>query len=134
MSGWTIDTLKEYIETRLTSARERHDAEVEAMQTALDVARSEMERRLSELNQLRKEVTDDREQFVRHEVYDPTIRDLVKETGSLADKHIETIAAVSASKEAITGLKNSLGWLARLVIGAVILALIAFGFRALTGR
>jgi hypothetical protein len=134
MSGWTIDTLKEYFETRLASARERHDAEVHAMQIALNVARDEMERRLSELNQLRKEVTSDREQFVRHEVYDPVVKDLVKEKGSLEDKVIEITASQAANKEAISGLKNSLGWLARLVIGAVILALIAFGFRALTGR
>lgn len=134
VSGWTIDTLKEHFQERFTAAHERHDAEVAAMQTALDVYRGEMERRLGELNQLRKEVTDDREQFVRREMYEPAIKEMVKEVNSLADKHIETAAAVAANREAVDNLKNSLNWLARLVIGAVILALVAFGFRALTGR
>lgn len=135
MAGeWNFSTFKEYIDSRLIGNRERHDAEVEAIRTAVTIARDEMERRLAELNQLRREVTQDRELFVRREIYDPTIKELTKEVNSLADKHIEMTAGQAANTEAITALKNSLNWLARLIVGAVILAIIAFGFRAMTGR
>ena len=128
--GWDVDTLKEYFESELRSLRR----ETEAIKANTSLARTEMERRLGELNQLRGEVTQDREQFVRREVYDPSHKEVVKELNEVADKLIEITAGQATNREAINTLKNTLGWLTRLIIGAVILALIAFGFRALTGR
>lgn len=130
ISGWTTDTLKEYIESLIEGLR----TELISVKEAITTARQEMNRRLEDLNQLRGEVTDDREQFVRKEVYEPAHKEIVKSYNELSDKYIEMSAKVAGIAEAITGLKNQLSWLVRLILGAVILMVLAFGFRALTGR
>ena len=51
------------------SRRNEIFARLEAMDTALQVKTDENDRRLAALNELRSEVTKDREQFVRTEIY-----------------------------------------------------------------
>lgn len=123
ISGWTVDTLKEYLESRLTS-----------MEKAIEVARSEMDRRLAELNQLRKEVTDDRSELVQKQAYEPAVKELQKQISDQSGKLLTLAGDVANDANDIAAMKNSMTWLTRLIAGALILGIIAFGFRALTGR
>ncbi len=56
--------LKEFIEARLN-----------AMEKAVIIATTDMERRLDELNQLRKDVITDRSQFLSLEVFNATLKE-----------------------------------------------------------
>ena len=118
VSGWTVDTLKEHIETRLAS-----------MAQAITVARTEMDRRLGELNQLRKEVTDDRSELVQKQAYEPALKELQGKLSEQSGKIIALASDVANNANDISAMKNSLTWLTRLIAGALILGLIAFVFQ-----
>jgi len=118
VSGWTVDTLKEHIETRLAS-----------MAQAITVARTEMDRRLGELNQLRKEVTDDRSELVQKQAYEPALKELQGKLSEQSGKIIALASNVANNANDISAMKNSLTWLTRLIAGALILGLIAFVFQ-----
>ena len=118
VSGWTVDTLKEYFESRLT-----------AMAEAIRVARSEMDRRLGELNQLRKEVTDDRSELVQKQAYEPAQKEIQKALSEHAGKIISLGGDIANNANDIAAMKNSLTWLTRLIAGALILGLIALVFQ-----
>ncbi len=118
ISGWTVDTLKVLIESRLSS-----------MEQAIDVARHEMDRRLAELNQLRKEVTDDRSELVQKQAYEPAQKEIYKQLGEHSGKLL-TIASDNVNNaNDISAMKNSLTWLTRLIAGALILGIVAFIFQ-----
>lgn len=51
------------------------DAKHQAMESAVRLAREEVGRRLGELNQLRSEVIDDRDQFVSKLQFEPMMRE-----------------------------------------------------------
>lgn len=123
VSGWTVDTLKEHLE-----------AQIVAEHTAITLAREELERRLDGLNELRSEVTKDREQFVKNDVYIPAHEALRLQRVSDNEKAIILTGQVQENSKDIAGMKSSLMWLTRLIIGAILVALITYAFRALTGR
>lgn len=59
MSEWTIGTLKEHVE-RILEEKER----------ATQIAKGEVDRRLDEMNELRRQIETERGQFVTRELYD----------------------------------------------------------------
>lgn len=122
------------LDREISHLKELMNKDRAAQQEALEVALKQMERRLEELNELRKAVESDRSQFVRGDVYLPAHEELRRQR--VADNERITVNAAKIENNAtdLAELRSSLMWLSRLVIGAVILALIAFGFRALTGR
>lgn len=122
-SGWTIDTLKELLEARI---REH--------ERALTLAREELERRLDGLNELRKEVTNDRSQFVKADVYIPAHEELRRQRIADNEKIIILTGQVQENSKDIASMKSSLMWLTRLIAGAIVLALITYAFQRLTGR
>lgn len=108
-----------------------------AQQEALEVALTQMDRRLGELNDLRKAVEKDRLEFVRVDVYAPAHEELRRQRNSDSDKIITIQSDIKSNATAIAELRNSMMWLSRLVIGALIslvFALIAYGFQILVGR
>lgn len=136
VSGWTVDTLKELMDTQVAAVREEMRANKGLLQaenantaTALVVARTEMERRLEGLNELRKEVTKDREQFVKLDVYVPAHEELRRQRVADNDKAITLGAQVQADREDIAALKSSQMWLTRLIAGALILGIIGYLFQ-----
>ncbi len=106
----------------------------ETSQQAIEVALAEMNRRLSELNELRKAVETDRSQFLRSDVYHPAHDELRRQRITDGERMVAMLGDIKQNATDVAELKSSLMWLSRLVIGAVILAVIAFGFRAMTGR
>jgi hypothetical protein len=118
ISGWTVDTLKVLIESRLSS-----------MEQAIKIATHEMDRRLAELNQLRKEVTDDRSELVQKQAYEPAQKEIYKQLSEHSGKLL-TIASDNVNNaNDIAAMKNSLTWLTRLIAGALILGIVAFIFQ-----
>jgi hypothetical protein len=117
-SGWTVDTLKEYVETRIAESSK-----------ALGVAREELERRLDGLNELRQDVEKDRAQFVKGDVYHPAHEELRRQRALDAEKITVISGKLENNATDIAAMKSSLSWLTRLIIGAVILAIIAYVFQ-----
>lgn len=121
ISGFTVDTLKVLLEARM-----------EAMEEALDLARTELERRLNGLNELRQEVTNDRTQFVKVDVYNPAHEEMRRQRNADAEKLVVLQAEVKNNATDIAAMKNSLTWLTRLIAGGLVLAIIAYAFQRLT--
>ena len=67
--------LREYLETMFAAQQRELDAKHQAMEAAVRLAREEVGRRLGELNQLRSEVIDDRDQFVSKMQFEPMMRE-----------------------------------------------------------
>lgn len=141
VSAWTSDTLKELTDAQIAGLREEVRAQKELLQAenaataeALKVARNVLEKRLEGLNELRAEVTKDREQFVKSDVYVPAHEALRLQRVSDNEKAIMLTGQVTENSKDIAGMKSSLMWLTRLIIGAILLGLITYAFRVLTGR
>lgn len=141
ISSWTVDSLRELTDAQIAAVREELRANKELLQAenastaqAVLVARTELERRLEGLNELRKEVTNDRSQFVKIDVYAPAHEELRRQRVVDSEKLIVTTGQVQENSKDIASMKSSLMWLTRLIAGAIVLGLIAYGFRTLTGR
>lgn len=140
-SSWTVDSLKELTDVQTASIREELRSQKELLQAenastaqALVVAREELERRLEGLNELRKEVTKDREQFVKLDVYAPAHEALRVQRVVDNEKAIQLTAIVNNNTVEIAAMKSSLMWLTRLILGALIMAIIGYAFQRLTAR
>lgn len=140
-SAWTVDSLKELGDVHVAAIREELRAQKELLQAenastaqALVVARDELERRLEGLNELRKEVTNDRQQFVKLDVYTPAHEALRVQRVADNEKAIQLTAIVNNNTVDIAAMKNSLMWLTRLILGALVMGVIAYAFQRLTGR
>lgn len=122
----------------LTELMERdRDAEREARKVALEgerearrVALEAMDRRLLELPELRTEIVKVRNEFVRNDVYGPAHEELRKQRDLDSKQAVGMTADIKANATAIARLENSIMWLSRLVIAA----LIAYAFQKLLGR
>lgn len=141
VSGWTVDTLKELVDVLGAALREELRAQKELLQAentstaeAVVVARSELERRLEGLNELRKEVTKDREQFVKLDVYAPAHEALRIQRVTDNEKAIQLASIVNNNTVEIAAMKSSLTWLTRLILGALIMAIVGYVFQRLTTR
>ncbi len=69
IEGTTVK-LREHLEKRMCEMEKRFKLQFESMQSAIGVTTKENDRRMTEMNELRKEVVADRGQFVKKEVYD----------------------------------------------------------------
>lgn len=141
VSSWTVDSLKELNDAQIAAVREEVRAQKELLQaenaaTALNlvVARTELERRLEGLNDLRREVTKDREQFVKLDIYSPAHEALRLQRVVDNEKAIVLTGQVQENSKDIAGMKSSLMWLTRLIAGALLLGVIAYIFQRLSGR
>jgi hypothetical protein len=63
-------SLKDYIESRLTQERELRETQVRDRNSALEAAKVEVDRRLEEMNNLRAQISSERQQFLSREVFD----------------------------------------------------------------
>lgn len=96
-------TLKEHIEALLREKICRLEQRMDAMDEALELATREKDRRLGELNNLRREVMSDRSQFVRSDVYGPRHDQLDAQLATI-DKRLTTVETRSAVISAAIGL------------------------------
>lgn len=106
----------------------------EAQQKALEVALTQMDRRLGELNELRKAVENDRAQFVKVDVYHPAHEELRRQRENDGGRMITMQSDIKSNATNLVRLESSVMWLSRLVIGALVTIAIAYAFQKLTGR
>ena len=106
----------------------------DAQQEALKVALAQMDRRLGELNELRKSVESDRSQFVKVDVYHPAHEELRRQRVTDGERMVAMLADIKTNATDLAELKSSMMWLSRLVIGALVLAIIGYVFQRLMGR
>jgi len=104
----------------------------ENQQQALEVALKQMERRLEDLNELRKAVEADRSQFVRSDVYHPAHEELRRQRVTDSERMVAMSSDIKTNSNDLAELKSSMMWLSRLVIGALISAVILYAFQRLT--
>ena len=106
----------------------------QSQQKALEVALVQMDRRLDELNELRKAVEKDRIEFVRVDVYAPAHEELRRQRITDSERAVGMQGDIKKNATDLAELKSSMMWLSRLVIGALILAIITYAFQRLLGR
>jgi len=102
-----------------------------SQQKALEVALTQMDRRLGELNELRKSVEKDRIEFVRTDVYIPAHEELRRQRIADGERMVGMQADIKANSNDLARLGSSMIWLSRLVIGALVLAVIGYIFQRL---
>lgn len=105
-----------------------------AQQEALEVALTQMDRRLGELNELRKAVEKDRVEFVRVDVYAPAHEELRRQRVADSERIVSILGDIKQNATAIAELRSSMMWLSRLVVGALIMAVIGYAFQKLLIR
>lgn len=110
------------------------DKDRETQQKALEVALTQMDRRLEDLNELRKAVESDRVQFVKADVYHPAHEELRRQRVSDSERILANAADIKQNATDLAELKSSMMWLSRLVIGALILAIVGYAFQRLIGK
>jgi len=103
----------------------------QSQQKALEVALVQMDRRLDELNELRKAVEKDRIEFVRIDVYRPAHEELRQQRVIDGERIIGMQSDIKKNATDLAELKSSMMWLSRLVIGALVLAIIGYVFQRL---
>jgi Haemolysin XhlA. len=106
----------------------------QAQQKALEVALVQLDRRLNELNELRKAVEKDRVEFVRVDVYRPAHEELRTQRQTDSERMIAMASDIKTNATDLAELKSSMMWLSRLVIGALVLAIITYAFQRLVVR
>jgi multidrug efflux pump subunit AcrA (membrane-fusion protein) len=106
----------------------------ENQQEALEVALTQMNRRLEDLNELRKAVETDRMQFVRTDVYRPAHEELRQQRIADSERIVRMQSDIKTNATDLAELKSSMMWLSRLVIGALVLAIITYAFQKLVVR
>lgn len=84
----TAVSLRDFFERLFQEHAHLHESERKANQLALNNAHSEIDRRLEALNELRSEVTKDRDQFVQRGTFETKIEAMDKEVRILRDEMI----------------------------------------------
>ena len=93
-----------------------------------------MDRRLDELNELRKAVEKDRVEFVRVDVYAPAHEELRRQRVTDSERMVGMQGDIKKNATDLAELKSSMMWLSRLVIGALVLGIITYAFQRLIVR
>lgn len=106
------------------------DAEKEARRVALEA----MDRRLLELPELRTEIMKVRNECVRADVYAPAHEELRRQRQTDGERMVGMQADIKSNATNLARLESSVMWLSRLVIGALVSAVILYAFQRLTTR
>lgn len=122
------------LDREIAHLKELMTKDQQAQQEALEVALAEMNRRLSELNELRKAVEKDRIDFVRVEVYQPAHEELRRQRIADGERIVSILGDIKQNATAVAELRSSMMWLSRLVVGALIAAVVAYAFQRLLVR
>jgi hypothetical protein len=123
-----------HVKVEIAHLKELSAKDRDANQKALEVALKEMNRRLEDLNELRKAVETDRLQFVRNDVYHPAHEEIRRQMGLFTTAQVGMASDIKTNATDLAELKSSMMWLSRLVIGALVLAIITYAFQKLVVR
>lgn len=129
-----IAHLKELMDKDRAHVIELVGKDRDSQQKALEVALTQMDRRLGELNELRKAVESDRAQFVKIDVYHPAHEELRRQRVADGERMIAMQSDIKVNATDLAELKSSMMWLSRLVVGALIAAVIAYAFQKLLAK
>lgn len=129
-----ISHLKELMEKDHAHIIEIVGKDRDSQQKALEVALTQMDRRLGELNELRKAVENDRVQFVKIDVYHPAHEELRRQRVADGERIVGMQSDIKSNATNLARLESSVMWLSRLVVGAMILAIISYAFQKLLVR
>lgn len=132
--GRDRDAEQEARKVALEGEREARKVALEGEMEARRVALDAMDRRLLELPQLRTEIVIIRSEFVRSDVYAPAHEELRRQRVADGEKIITIQGDIKLNATAIAELRSSMMWLSRLVVGALIAAVIAYAFQRLLVR
>jgi multidrug efflux pump subunit AcrA (membrane-fusion protein) len=122
------------LDREIAHLKELMNKDRESQQEALEVALAQMDRRLEDLNELRKAVESDRSQFVRNDVYRPSFEEFRRQRAADGERMVGMQADIKTNATDLAELKSSMMWLSRLVVGALVSAIILYAFQRLTGR
>jgi len=122
------------LDREIAHLKELTSRDQESQQKALEVALVQMDRRLDELNDLRKAVEKDRVEFVRVDVYRPAHEELRTQRQNDSLRMVAMQSDIKTNATDLAELKSSMMWLSRLVVGALILAVISYAFQKILGR
>lgn len=106
------------------------EAEREARRVALEA----MDRRLLELPELRTEIVKVRNEFVRNDVYAPAHEELRRQRTADSERVVTMQSDIKTNATNLARLESSMMWLSRLVIGALIAAVVAYAFQKLLAK
>ena len=121
--------MKQYTNRELRHHREIHKLEAEQ----LKLQAKEYERRLTDLNHAHAQAQQDKINFVDKLVYGAELRDLrgqLEKVRENADK--ATVVAADAAKDIAT-LQSTMTWLSRLIIAAIVAAVMGLILRPIVG-
>jgi len=131
INGWTVGTLKEYIETRL---RDREEALREltnsnkvaielvaaANQRAINLAAEDLARRLESMNQFRDQINDERRDYLRRDFFETIIGGFDRRFEELASRlTVVESTRIGAREHQIAGRESFGIWIA---IGSLIVS------------
>jgi hypothetical protein len=119
------------LDREVAHLKELMDRDKASQQEALEVALTQMDRRLDELNNLRKAVEEDRMEFVRVDVYHPAHEELRRQRQVDGERMVAMMGDIKTNSNVIARLESSMMWLSRLVIAALIGGVVAYAFQRL---
>lgn len=86
VSGWTVDTLKEYVERRFTDQDKAVQAALLAAKEAVLKAENATEKRFEATNEFRQQLSDQTNTFIPRNEYDAQHQALVDKVATLTDR------------------------------------------------
>jgi len=119
------------LRAELDALKKLSDERREADRDALKLQAAEYERRLAALNHEADQLRRMQATYLPREVYEAEARELRSRAEALKLTAAEHTGAAQSLGTRVAELAAGLNWLGRLVVGAVIVALIAWGFQAL---
>jgi hypothetical protein len=123
MTGSDDVPLREHIEAMLANHQRAHNVQHAAQEEARKEAQADIQRRLEGLNELRGEVTKDRSQFMRLDVYEQRHQNLTDrvetlERGAIRDQelHASTVPAFRIVETTVDDLVQRIDQLERAAV------------------
>lgn len=124
MSPWTVDSLKEHFEQRISDLEGRLSERAEAQDKAISKSEKQMEDRLASVNEFRGQLNDQVKTFVTRETYEVARAATEAKVGVVENLITGIIAEKRGSREQTAAIYAFVGFLAAIVVlGGVVLAI-----------
>jgi chromosome segregation ATPase len=118
-------------ERRLTDRWANHAREHQMIQEAVAKAEAAVDKRLEAMNELRTQINAERGAYITRAVYETGHEELRARVTLSTEALIKQGADLGSLREDLAALKNGQEWLVRVVVGAVITAIVGILFTLL---
>jgi hypothetical protein len=116
VSGWTVDTLKTYLERVISESDRRYEARHEADERHMDRTTLAMEKRLDGMNEFRQQLSEQANTFLPRHEYDRAHIDLAGKVESTArELHAKMDTAVAGLEARVAALQLQISSLESIV-------------------